>query len=302
MRVWISHHAGAAASTLRKIVRSPFTTLFNVFVVGIALALPAALYVGLVDIQRAVRTVSPEPQLTVFLALDAAKSDASLIDTRLKDHPQVARLRYVPREHALEDMKRVGGMRGVVEALDRNPLPDAFVIDAADASPEAMERLRSELAALPKVAHVQVDTEWAQRLHAALRVGRVALMLFGTVLGFALVAITFNTIRLQILTQREEIEVATLIGATDGFIRRPFLYYGAALGTLGGLAACGLVWAATTVLNDALIDLSYLYGARWEIGLLGIGDSLSVLGFAAILGWLGAWLSVGRHLAHVRPR
>jgi cell division transport system permease protein len=302
MRAWTAHHARAAGSTLRKIVRSPLTTLFNVLVVGIALALPAALYVGLVNVQKAVRAVSPEPQLTLFLALDASKSDASLIDTRLKEHPQVARLRYVPRERAFEDMKRVAGMGGVVEALDRNPLPDAFVVDAADASPEAMERLRAELAALPKVAHVQVDTEWAQRLDAALKVGRAALLLFGTVLGFALVAITFNTIRLQILTQREEIEVATLIGATDGFIRRPFLYYGAALGTLGGLAACGLVWAATTVLNGALIDLSYLYGARWEIGQLAVGDSVSVLGFAAVLGWLGAWLSVGRHLSHVRPR
>ena len=302
MKVWLSHHARAAGATLRKIGRSPITTLFNVLVVGIALALPAALYVGLVNVQKAVRTVSPEPQLTVFLELDAAKPDVSLVDTRLKEHPQVARMRYVPRDRALEDMKRVAGMGGVVEALDRNPLPDAFVVDTVDAAPDVMERLRTEFAAWPKVAHVQVDTEWAQRLDAALKVGRIALMLFGTVLAFALVAITFNTIRLQILTRREEIEVATLIGATDGFIRRPFLYYGAALGLLGGLAACGFVWGATTVLNGALVDLSYLYGARWEIGQLGLRDSVSLLGFAAVLGWLGAWLSVGRHLANVRPR
>lgn len=287
---------------LGKLGRSPFTSLFNVLVVGIALALPAGLYVGLANVQKAVRTVSPEPQLTLFMAVDAGRADVSLIDTRLKEHPQVARMRYVPRERALEDMKRVAGMGGVVEALDRNPLPDAFVIDAADSSPDVLDRLKADFAAWPKVAHVQVDTEWAQRLDAALKVGRVALMLFGTVLAFALVAITFNTIRLQILTQREEIEVATLIGATDSFIRRPFLYYGAGLGVLGGVAACGFVWAATTVLNGALIDLSYLYGARWELGLLGIRDGLSLLGFAAVLGWLGAWLSVGRHLSHVRPR
>ena len=302
MKVWLLHHARAARATSGKLVRAPFTTLFNVLVVGIALALPAGLYVALVNVQKAVRTVSPEPQLTVFLALDAAKPDVSLIDARLKEHPQVARLRYVPRERALEDMKRVSGMGGVVEALDRNPLPDAFVIDAADPTPEVLERLKTDIAAWPKVAHVQVDTEWAQRLDAALRVGRIALMLFGTVLAFALVAITFNTIRLQILTQREEIEVATLIGATDGFIRRPFLYYGAALGLLGGLAACAFVWGATTILNGALVDLSYLYGARWEIGQLGPRDAASLLAFAAALGWLGAWLSVGRHLAHVRPR
>jgi cell division transport system permease protein len=302
MRAWLVQHGRALAATLRKIGTAPVTTLFNVLVVGVAFALPAGLYVGLINVQKAVRTVSPEPQLTLFLAVDATKADASAIDTRLKENPQVARMRYVPRERALEDMKRTSGMSGIVDALDRNPLPDAFVVDAADATPDGMERLRNELAAWPKVANVQVDTEWAQRLEAALRVGRVALMLFGTVLAFALVAITFNTIRLQILTQREEIEVTTLIGATDAFIRRPFLYYGAALGLLGGLAACGLVWAATTVLNGALIDLSYLYGARWEIGQLGPRDGASLLGFAAVLGWLGAWLSVARHLAQIRPR
>ena len=149
---------------------------------------------------------------------------------------------------------------------------------------------------------MQLDAEWAQRLDAVLNLGRIALMLLATLLAFALVAVTFNTIRLQILTQREEIEVATLIGATDAFIRRPFLYYGALLGVLGGLAACGFVWAATTVLNGALTDLSYLYGARWEVSPLAGRDALSLLAFAAGLGWLGAWLSVGRHLAHVRPR
>lgn len=302
MKAWLLHHARAGSTTLRKLVRAPLSTLFNVVVVGIALALPAGLYVGLANVQKAVRTLSPEPQLTVFLALDAGKADASLIDTRLKEHPLVARMRYVPRERALEDMKRASGMAGIVEALDRNPLPDAFVVDASDPAPDVMERLRTEVATWPKVAHVQLDAEWAQRLDAVLKVGRIALLLLATVLAFSLVAITFNTIRLQMLTQREEIEVTTLIGATDGFIRRPFLYYGAVLGLLGGLAACGLVWSATTVVNAALIDLSYLYGARWEVAQLSWRDSASLLGFAAGLGWLGAWMSVARHLAHVRPR
>lgn len=302
MKTWLMHHVRASGATLRKLLRAPFATAFNVIVVGVALALPCGLYVGLANVQKAVRTVSPEPQLTLFLSLDANRTDAGNIDTRLKTHPQVARLRYVPRERALEEMKRASGMTGIVDALERNPLPDAFVIDANDSAPDSIERLRTELATWPKVAHVQLDAEWAQRLDAVLKVGRIALMLLTTVLAFSLVAITFNTIRLQILTQREEIEVTTLVGATDGFIRRPFLYYGAVLGLLGGLAACGFVWATATVLNGALIDLSYLYGARWEIEQLNLRDSLSVLAFAAGLGWLGAWLSVGRHLANVRPR
>lgn len=302
MKTWLMQHARATAATARKLQRAPFATAFNVIVLGVALALPCGLYVALANVQQAVRTVSPDPQLTLFLALDAGPPDTSNIDTRLKKHPQVAHLRYVPRARALEEMKRASGMEGVLDSLERNPLPDAFVIDAVDPTPASMERLRAELAAWPKVAHVQLDAEWTQRLDAALKIGRSALMLLATVLAFSLVAITFNTIRLQILTQREEIEVSALIGATHGFIRRPFLYYGATLGLLGGLAACGLVWAAAAFLNRPITDLSVLYGARWEIALVDLRDTASLLLFAAGLGWLGAWLSVGRHLRQMRPR
>ena len=289
-------------ATLGKLLRFPLSTLFNVVVLGIALALPAALYVGLVNLQHAARAAAPEPQLTVFMALDATRAHTREVETRLTKHAQVAKLRYVPREQALEEMKRASGVAGIAEGLGYNPLPDAFVVDARDSSPGALQRLRTELAGVPKVARVQLDSEWAQRLDALLKLGRLALMLLATLLAFALVAVTFNTIRLQILTQREEIEVATLIGATAAFIRRPFLYYGALLGLLGGVASCVLVWAAATALNGALADLAYLYGARWQLRYLSAVDAVSLLAFAAALGWLGAWLSVSRHLADARPR
>jgi cell division transport system permease protein len=302
MRAWGGQHARAFGTTLVKVARVPFATLFNVVVLGIALALPAVLYVALSNLQNAARAASPEPQLTVFLALDAASPDVQEIERRLKIHKGVASARYVPRDTALEDLKRASGMAAIAEALGQNPLPDAFVVDSRDASPGALQGLQAELKTLPKVSHVQLDTEWAQRLEALLSLGRTAVLLLATLLAFALVAITFNTIRLQILTQREEIEVATLIGATAGFIRRPFLYYGALLGLAGGAAALGLVALARTVLNAALADLSYLYGARWQLHYLSPADAASVLLFAAALGWLGAWLSVARHLAEARLR
>lgn len=301
MRAWLRHHARALTGTLRKLVAFPFATAFNVMVLGIALALPAGLYVGIANLQSAARNAAPEPQLTVFMALDATPADVREIDTRLKKHAPVAHLRYVPREQALEEMKRASGMAGITDGLGQNPLPDAFVIDARDSSPSALQGLRAELAGWPKVASVQLDAEWAQRLDAVLRLGRLALMLLATLLAFALVAVTFNTIRLQILTQREEIEVATLIGATPAFVRRPFLYFGALLGLLGGLAACALVWIALSVLNGALTELSLLYGARWTLRYLSPVDAASLLIFAAALGLLGAWLSVARHLADAKP-
>lgn len=302
MRTWLAHQVRALASVARKLAGSPLASLFNVIVVGIALALPVGLYVGLSNVQTAARAAAPEPQLTVFLALDAPRAQVRDIDTRLRQHDGVAKLRFIPRDQALQALEQASGMAGVAEGLGQNPLPDAFVVDTRDASPAALQRLRTEFSAWPGVAHVQLDTEWAQRLDALVKLGRAALLVLATALAFALVAITFNTIRLQVLTQREEIEVATLIGATDGFIRRPFLYFGAALGVLGGVAACALVWAATTVLNSALADLARLYGAHWQAQHLTLADSASVLGFSAVLGWLGAWLSVTRHLSRTRPR
>lgn len=297
MKAWIGQQARAFRLTCGKLARTPLSTLFNVLVLGIALALPSGLYLGLVNLQTAARAASPEPQLTVFAALDADGAEIKDIGERLEKHAAIAQVRYISREQALEEMKRASGIAGIADGLGGNPLPDAFVVDTRDSSPAALEQLRAELAEWPRIDFVQLDAQWAQRLDAVLKLGRVAVMLLATLLAFALVAVTFNTIRLQILTQRDEIEVASLIGATAGFIRRPFLYLGALLGLLGGAAACSLVWLAMTILNAALIDLSHLYGASWQLQFLPPTDVASVLVFAAALGWLGAWLSVSRHLA-----
>ena len=297
MKTWLRQQVRAWRATAAKLLSAPLATLFNVVVLGIALALPALLYVALAHLQEAGRVAAPKPQLSIFLDLNATRADVREIETRLKSHPGIARARYIPREQALEEMKRVNGLGSIAESLGHNPLPDAFVLDARDSSPAALRGLRDEVAAWPRVAVVELDSQWAERLAAVLRVGRIALLLLATLLAFALVAVTFNTIRLQILSQREEIEVASLIGATPRFIRRPFLYYGALLGLLGGLAACGVVWAATQALNSALADLSALYGASWALQPLAARDAAALLGFAAVLGWLGAWLSVSRHLS-----
>lgn len=302
MRNWISQHVRTLAATVARMARTPVASLLNIGVIGIALALPAGLYVALANVQTLARELAAEPQLSVFLALDADRADAAKIETRLGTHRGVRKWRFVSRDEALADLKSATGLADVVGSLERNPLPDAFVIDAAERSPQALERLRDEFRTWPKVAHVQLDSAWANRLDAALRVGRAAVLLLATLLAFALIAITFNTIRLQILTRVQEIEVSKLIGATDPFIRRPFLYYGAMMGLAGGLAAWAIVMAAVWLLGNGLADLAQHYGAHLETRHLAVTDSLSLLGFAAWLGWFGAWLSVGRHLAEINPR
>lgn len=170
-----------------------------------------------------------------------------------------------------------------------------------ETGPQSLEKLRDEVSGWPKVTHVQLDTVWAQRLEAGLRLARLAVWLLATLFAFALVAVTFNTIRLQVLTRREEIEVSKLIGATDPFIRRPFLYFGTLQGLAGGLAAWIIIWAGIQLLNGALSELAQLYAARFELRHLSPEDSLSLFVFSAGLGWFGSWLSVNRHLAEIEP-
>ncbi len=301
MKNWVRHHWRSLAATLVRFARTPLASVLNIGVVGVALALPLAFYVILANLQSLAQDKAPTPQISIFLALDAQASDARETENRLKKHAAVAKVRFVPRDQALADLKAKSGLSDVIASLGRNPLPDGFVIDARENSSAALEQLRDEFKAWPKVEHVQLDSAWARRLDATIRLGRLVVLVFGTLLGFTLVAVTFNTIRLQILTQRAEIEVAKLIGATNPFIRRPFLYYGAVLGLAGGITAWIVVWAGLWLLNDRLGSLTQLYGASFTLRHLSLPDAASLCLFAAALGWLGAWLSASRNLAEFDP-
>ena len=301
MKIWLLQHIRTLFAVFGRLAHTPVASLFNIGVIGIALALPVGFYVGLANLQGFSRELSADPQISVFLTLDAGRADAARIESRLQQHPDVRKFRYVSREQALADIKNSTGLADVVASLEQNPLPDAFVVDARDHATPTLAKLRDEFARWPKVAHAQLDAAWARRLEAALNLGRQAVLILTALLAFALIAITFNTIRLQILTQREEIEVAKLIGATDPFIRRPFLYFGAVQGLAGGLTAWAIIWAGIYLLNNGLADLSQLYGANFQLRHLAPADSLSLFLFSAWLGWFGAWMSVSKHLSEFDP-
>jgi cell division transport system permease protein len=301
MRTWAAAHRRALAGALGRLAGAPLATLLNIAVIGIALALPMAFYVLLDNARQLARDHTPQPELSLFLAADAGAADIRVIELRLKNHDRLAGYRFVPKAQALEQLKSRAGLGDVAAGLPQNPLPDAFVVTARDSDSAALERLRAEFAAWPKVAEAHVDSDWARRLDHLIALGRYAVLMLAGVLAFALAAITFNTIRLQILTQREEIEVAKLIGATDGWIQRPFLYYGALAGAGGGIAAWLLTAGGLLVLNGQLQPLAALYGLPLQLRHLGWGDSLYALAIAAGLGWFGAWLSVRRHLSRHDP-
>lgn len=302
MKHAIAQHILVLRTVLRRMFASPLAGFLNILVIGIALSLPSGLYMLLQNAQGLVAQLSGTPQISLFLNMDAKPEDAGRLRKQLEQHPAIAGVEFVARAQALEQLKLSTGLSDVIGGLSQNPLPDAFVVYPKQGEAQSLEGLRSELAKLPKVEQAQLDSAWAYKLEALLSFGRLAVLILASLLSLALIAVTFNTIRLQILTQRDEIEVAKLIGATNGFIRRPFLYFGATQGLLGGIAAWLIITASLLLLNQQLSTLSRLYASQFALHPLSIGDSLSLLLFSLYLGWLGAWLSVSRHLSQIEPR
>ena len=301
MTAWLRLHSMAFNATLAKLAATPFATLLNVLVIGVALALPAGAYALLINLQAAARNVSSDPEFSVFLSLDVQKADIADLELRLKGLAGIARVEFKSREAALAEFRKHPSMGDVIATLDKNPLPDAFVVLLADNSGEAVDRAAEKVRGWANVEHVQVDSAWVRRVAAAVGIGRVSVLVLAGLLSFALLAVTFNTIRLQILTQREEIEVSKLLGATNSTIRRPFYYYGALLGLLGGGAALGIVAIAFNVLNRSVAEFARLYASDFRLSQLPPADLASILAFAAALGLAGAWLSVTQHLREFEP-
>lgn len=289
MSAWLRQHRHAFFLGIRKL------SLLNALVIGVALSLPAAGYALLESLRPAGARLALEPRISLFLAPQAQRADAEALGTRLRADRRIDSVRFVPREQALKEMSEVQGLSEVIAALGRNPLPDAFVVTSR-------QDIAGELGKLPGVAHVQADAVWARRLAAAGAVAEVALGVLAALLGAALIAVTFNTIRLQILTQRDEIEVSKLLGATDAFIGRPFYYLGLLQGLVGGGLALAIVAAALALLNSEVRVLAESYGTNFRFAFLPLPDAALVMLLAAGLGWLGARLSVSRHLRAIEPR
>ena len=296
MNVWLPQHVDAFRTATRRLLASPVNTLLSLLAIGVALALPAGGQMLVNNALQLARNSAPTPQISLFMKLDAAGSASEDIETRLQHHPDVKVARFIPREETLARMKTREGLADVIEALPKNPFPDAFVVLPVDDRPEAMERLADDLRTLPGVAQVQLDSDWARRLEALLKIGRTGVLLLALLLGVGLVAITFNTIRLQVMTRRAEIELSRLLGATDAFIRRPFTYFGIMLGLAGGVTAWLIVAAATWWLGAPIAEFAKLYSIDFTLHPLSALDSALLLIVAAVLGWLGASLSLRQHL------
>lgn len=295
MRRFFAQHLAALRDAWRRLVSTPLNSLLSLIVIGAALTLPSVGWVVLDNLRGVGDYSAGIPQISLFMTRDAEPADVAEIESRLRE-AKAGNWRFVSREEALKRMASNEGMAEIVANLPRNPLPDALIVEPDDLHLEAQEALVTRFSAWPKVAHVQIDSDWARRLDAFLRLGKLSLTLLAGLFGGALVVVTFNTIRLQILAQSDEIEVAKLIGATDAFIRRPFYYFGALQGALGGLFAAALVWLGVYLLTPVIHEIVALYHGHFVLSGPAARQVAVLAGVGAALGWVGAWLSAAIHL------
>ena len=302
---WFREHRFALRDALARVLKMPGSFGFNVLVIALVLILPVAGLTVLENVRPVSRELAVEPEISVFLSTDVGREQALALGAELRKAALAgglkAKLVFVSREEALAMMKERAGLSDVVATLGANPLPDAYVLklanadDANDASStERIEKLAATTARVPGVDAVQLDAAWVKRLAALLQLaGNVLWMLAATLCG-VVVAVVFNTIRLQVVTQHEEVNVSRLVGATDAFVSRPFYYTGALLGLgAGGLALLGVL-LGLHVLNGPVSNLAGLYGSTFRLLPLDAASTTLLLGASTTLGLLGAMLSV-RH-------
>jgi cell division transport system permease protein len=264
-----------------------------------ARALPLFLYTVLDNLGRSVGRLDAAPQMTVFLAPDSGDARGR-IERDLKGRPLLASLRFVGHEQALQELRRASGGADLLAGLTGNPLPDAYVVTLKTRDPAELRRLREQLASMSGVAGVEADSAWVDNVNALIRAGNVFALLVGGLLAFAALSGVVNTIRLQVLTRREEMEVAALCGATQAYLRRPFLYFGVVQAALGALVAWCIVAGTVPLLNDRLEDVLPTLGLTGGWQSLSGADGVAILALAGLLGWLAARLSVAQHLRGTR--
>lgn len=300
---WVMRHGQALVSSAGHLARHRFATLLTVSVMGLALSLPLSLQVLVRNVRSATGDFSGAIGLSVYLKPQVTEQQARALARTAAARPGVARVTLITAAQALAEFRAQSGFGDALDALTDNPLPHVLAIqpDAAAEGPQQLDALRAWLLAWPEVDTVALDRDWVVRFNGILGLLRRVLAVSATLLAFGVVAIVGNTIRLEILNRRAEIEVTKLVGATDAFVRRPFLYTGMFYGALAGLLAWGIVAAVRAALAPAAGRLAAAYGQRFELA----GPTLRELGWLAlggvILGGLGALIATTRELARIEP-
>ncbi|WP_444895669.1 permease-like cell division protein FtsX [Microbulbifer sp. SSSA005] len=300
---WLGHHREMAADSVSRFFSAPMASAMTALVIAIALALPAALQLGLLNFQRAVAGWDGQPQISVFLHKDARQAAVNSLADKLRSDPAIAEVTYVSPEDALAEFEQASGLGDVLVGLDANPLPAVLLLRPRDAKDgDKLQALVENLRAQALTDSVVLDLAWVQRLAQITELGQRLSAGLALLLALGVVLVVINTIRLHIESRREEILVVKLVGGTNAFVRRPFLYSGICYGLFGGLLAWLLLAGGVAMLSGPVESLSSSYGSSFELRGPGASYFFQLTLGASSLGLLGAWLAVARHTRKIEPR
>lgn len=304
LNTWATRHAQTAVGTLGRLTQHWLPSSFMVLVIGIALALPACLQVVLVNARLASGDWNRAVEISVYFKANTALARVEQTAAAIRRRDDVAQVRVIAADEALAEFRKESGFGDALAALTENPLPHAMIVrPRADATRgTALAELAEELRKSPEVELAQLDAAWVERFNAILAILNRAATVIGVLLALGVVVIVGNAIRADIQSRRDEIEVTKLVGGSDAFVRRPFLYTGVWYGLAGGALAVIVTYLVVGTLSGPVNRLAQLYGSQFELAGLGVANSLSVLGIALGLGWLGSFFAATRHLRRIDPR
>ena len=301
--VYFSRHAQTLVGSLGRLVHHPFATLFTIAVIGIALALPVGLQLLVTNVRAATGTWRNAVDLSVYFKADVALTKVEQLANKLRARGGVSAVTVVSSDQGIAEFRKFSGFGAALDALTENPLPHVMVVSPAvdRATPADVDSLRAYLGNWPEVDLVQVDTEWVARFQSILEVMRGVAGLATVLLAIGVIVIVGNTIRLDILSRRAEIEVTKLVGGSDAFVRRPFLYSGIWYGLGGAALALAIVDVAAAVLREPVGRVAMLYGSQFQLIGLNLDRSVMLLGAGILLGLIGSWITASHHLRAIEP-
>ena len=304
-RGYKSHHRDTIRISLLKMMREPVQTLMTVAVIAIALALPTALYLTVENIQRLGSNFESSAQITVYVQNGAKPEAIKKLQDKLENLPAVDSFSYISAEQALLEFKALSGFGSALRYLEDNPLPAVFLVQPIVSEPIDLAQTNSLIASiadLPGVEDVQIDMQWLQRLHSLTEVGHKVVLALGATLGLGVLLVIGNTIRLAIQSRRDEIIVVKLVGGTNAYVRRPFLYNGVLLGLFGALAASIMLYLSVVWISSSIADLADLYQSQYRLAGLGFLRFLMLMCLGGLFGLAGAWMAVSKHLKDIEPK
>ena len=304
-RGYKAHHRETLRASLVKMLHEPMQTVLTVMVIAIALALPASLFLTVDNVQQLGSNLESSAQITVFANKGAKPEAIEDLEKKLNGMTGVNSVEYISAQQALLEFKALSGFGSALRYLEDNPLPAVFLVQPmmeGEVDLVQTQKIITDITALPVVDDVQIDMAWLQRLHSLIEMGHKIVIALGITLGIGVLLVIGNTIRLAIESRRNEIIVVKLVGGTNAYVRRPFLYTGLLLGLFGALIASIMLFSCLMWISSSVENLASLYQSQYRLQGLGITGFLSLMLIGGVFGLGGAWIAVSRHLRDIEPR